>query len=69
MNIGIYIYENAEVLDFSGPFEVFFTASRVCNDANPFKLAIEEKNTKGLEKVSYSYCMGMWVVLQNSAGQ
>ena len=28
MNIGIYIYENAEVLDFSGPFEVFSTASR-----------------------------------------
>ena len=22
MNIGIYIYDNAEVLDFSGPFEV-----------------------------------------------
>ncbi len=29
MNIGIYIYENAEVLDFSGPFEVFSTASRL----------------------------------------
>lgn len=29
MNIGIYIFENAEVLDFSGPFEVFTTAARV----------------------------------------
>ncbi|MGR2766999.1 DJ-1/PfpI family protein [Photobacterium ganghwense] len=29
MNIGIYIYDNAEVLDFSGPFEVFTTAARV----------------------------------------
>ena len=29
MNIGIYIYENAEVLDFSGPFEVFATANRL----------------------------------------
>ena len=29
MNIGIYIYENAEVLDFSGPFEVFSTAKRL----------------------------------------
>lgn len=29
MNIGIYIYDNAEVLDFSGPFEVFSTASRL----------------------------------------
>ncbi len=28
MNIGIYVYENAEVLDFAGPFEVFSTAKR-----------------------------------------
>ncbi|EKY4881673.1 DJ-1/PfpI family protein [Vibrio vulnificus] len=28
MNIGIYIYDEAEVLDFSGPFEVFSTANR-----------------------------------------
>lgn len=36
MNIGIYIYDQAEVLDFSGPFEVFSTASRVCTDGDPF---------------------------------
>jgi transcriptional regulator GlxA family with amidase domain len=36
MNVGIYIYDQAEVLDFSGPFEVFSTASRVCVDAEPF---------------------------------
>lgn len=30
MNIGIYLHDNAEVLDFSGPFEVFTTASRLC---------------------------------------
>ncbi|QEY16226.1 DJ-1/PfpI family protein [Cellvibrio sp. KY-GH-1] len=29
MNVGIYIYDDAEVLDFSGPFEVFSTAARV----------------------------------------
>lgn len=29
MNIGIYIYDEAEVLDFTGPYEVFTTASRV----------------------------------------
>lgn len=29
MNIGIYIYDNAEVLDFAGPYEVFSTAARV----------------------------------------
>ncbi len=36
MNIGIYIYDEAEVLDFSGPFEVFSTASRISNTPNPF---------------------------------
>lgn len=29
MNIGIYIYDHAEVLDFSGPYEVFSTAQRI----------------------------------------
>jgi transcriptional regulator GlxA family with amidase domain len=29
MKVGIYIYDNAEVLDFSGPFEVLTTANRV----------------------------------------
>lgn len=38
MNVGIYIYDQAEVLDFSGPFEVFSTASRVCKHANPFNV-------------------------------
>jgi transcriptional regulator GlxA family with amidase domain len=36
VNIGIYIYDQAEVLDFSGPFEVFSTASRICPDGPPF---------------------------------
>lgn len=38
MNIGIYIYDHAEVLDFSGPFEVFSTASRVSGGENPFSV-------------------------------
>ncbi|MBN1452033.1 MAG: DJ-1/PfpI family protein [Anaerolineales bacterium] len=29
MNIGIYIYDDVEVLDFTGPYEVFTTATRV----------------------------------------
>lgn len=29
MNIGIYVYDDAEVLDFAGPFEVFSTAARL----------------------------------------
>lgn len=36
MNIGIYIYDQAEVLDFSGPFEVFATASRFCETNETF---------------------------------
>lgn len=36
MNIGIYIYDQAEVLDFSGPFEVFSTASRISDGHDPF---------------------------------
>jgi len=36
INIGIYIYDQAEVLHFSGPFEVFSTASRLCSDEKPF---------------------------------
>ena len=36
MNIGIYIYDQAEVLDFSGPFEVFSTASRLCEKRDLF---------------------------------
>lgn len=40
MNIAIYLYENAEVLDFSGPFEVLSTAKRLAgNDWNIFFVA------------------------------
>jgi transcriptional regulator GlxA family with amidase domain len=36
MNVGIYIYDQAEVLDFSGPFEVFSTAARISQSPEPF---------------------------------
>jgi len=36
MNIAIYIYDDAEVLDFSGPFEVFSTAARLQPDTALF---------------------------------
>jgi len=29
LNIGIYVFDDMEVLDFAGPFEVFMTASRL----------------------------------------
>lgn len=44
MNIGIYIYDQAEVLDFSGPFEVFSTAKRLSGlDWNVLLIAESEK--------------------------
>ena len=36
MNVAIFIYENAEVLDFSGPFEVFSTATRISDQPGLF---------------------------------
>lgn len=48
MNIGIYIYENAEVLDFAGPFEVFSTAERVAQLGwNVFLIAETPEIVKG----------------------
>ncbi len=34
-NVGIYVFDEVEVLDFAGPFEVFSTASRVFRRLNP----------------------------------
>lgn len=34
-SVGIFIFPEAEVLDFTGPYEVFTTASRVSRRANP----------------------------------
>ncbi|WP_320036442.1 DJ-1/PfpI family protein [Halarcobacter sp.] len=38
MNIGIYIYDDAEVLDFSGPYEVFSVANRFLDEEKKHKL-------------------------------
>lgn len=35
VNIGIYIFDNVETLDFSGPYEVFTCASRVHGGDSP----------------------------------
>lgn len=47
MNIGIYIYDGSEVLDFSGPFEVFSTAARISKTPEIFNvfLVSETGNT------------------------
>lgn len=53
VNVGIYVYDNAEVLDFSGPFEVFSTASRVAGKPvfQPFLIA--EKNEPVVARGGY----------------
>lgn len=48
-NLAIYIYDQAEVLDFSGPFEVFSTANRFATDApffNVFFVAEQKRVVK-----------------------
>ena len=44
MNVGIHIYDQAEVLDFSGPFEVFSTAARICPAGEPFRVFLISEN-------------------------
>ncbi|EKO3372708.1 DJ-1/PfpI family protein [Vibrio fluvialis] len=59
MNIAIYIYDDAEVLDFSGPFEVLSTAKRLAgNDWNVFFVAQHDTLVKarGEYLVNPHYC-------------
>ncbi|MBY7895879.1 DJ-1/PfpI family protein [Vibrio fluvialis] len=59
MNIAIYIYDDAEVLDFSGPFEVLSTAKRLAgNDWNVFFVAQDDTLVKarGGYLVNPHYC-------------
>jgi transcriptional regulator GlxA family with amidase domain len=45
LQIGIVIYDDAEVLDFAGPYEVFATAARLC-DTPPWQISLisEQRN-------------------------
>ncbi len=53
-NIGIYIYDQAEVLDFSGPFEVFSTASRITQGSTPFNVfLISEEASEVVARAGY----------------
>lgn len=55
MNIGIYIYPDAEVLDFSGPFEVFSTANRFLPKGDAFEIfLVAEENKPVLARGGYS---------------
>ncbi len=46
MNVAIYIYDQAEVLDFSGPFEVFSTAARVIGNPDAFKVFLVSQHER-----------------------
>lgn len=48
MNVGIYIYENAEVLDFSGPFEVFSTANRLSGTEGMFNVFLVAEEVRAV---------------------
>lgn len=62
MNIGIYIYDNAEVLDFSGPFEVFSTAKRIARN-NWEIFFVAEKN--GLVKARGNFLVSPHHTIEN----
>ncbi len=36
LNVGIFVFDDVEVLDFAGPFQVFTTAERVARPDKPF---------------------------------
>lgn len=46
MNVAIYIYDQAEVLDFSGPFEVFSTAARAIGNPDAFKVFLVSQHER-----------------------
>ncbi|GAB3291942.1 DJ-1/PfpI family protein [Parahaliea aestuarii] len=55
MNIGIFIYEHAEVLDFSGPFEVFATANRLRGGEGRFNCFLVAETTAAVSaRAGYS---------------
>lgn len=65
-NVGIYLYDEVEVLDFAGPFEVFSTASRLCvRDGKPpvfrvFTVAdrVRPVRARGSLMVNADYALG-----------
>lgn len=48
MNVNIYVYDDVEVLDFAGPFEVFSVASRISMD-KPFNVSVISESGKAVK--------------------
>jgi len=54
MNVGIYIYDEAEVLDFSGPYEVFSTAARMAESEDVYNVfLVSETGETVLARAGY----------------
>jgi transcriptional regulator GlxA family with amidase domain len=51
-NVAIFIYENVEVLDFTGPFEVFIVGSNRGKDFNVYTVAEQEHPVIALGNLS-----------------
>lgn len=51
-NVAIFIYENVEILDFTGPFEVFLVASKKGTDFNVYTVAEKEQPVLSLGNLS-----------------
>ena len=63
-NIGIYIYDEAEVLDFAGPFEVLSVASRFLDEKEKFNVFfVSEKNT--VIKARGGFCVQAHYTFEN----
>src|SRR5512138_2646612 len=62
LNVGIFVFDDVEVLDFAGPFQVFTTAQRVARPGVPFATftvaAQGEVQARGGLPMSPSYTFG-----------
>ena len=62
LNVGIFVFDDVEVLDFAGPFQVFTTAARVARPATPFATftvaADDEVQARGGLSIVPSYTFG-----------
>ena len=61
-NVGIFLFDNVEVLDFAGPFEVFSTASRVNARMHPGAVPLFKVFTVALSTQSISARGGLQIV-------
>jgi transcriptional regulator GlxA family with amidase domain len=57
-NIAIFLFDDAEVLDFAGPFEVFSVTSELSNYElfNVFTVAKEKKPIRAVNGLSVNGC-------------